>query len=169
MDPNLRAVVNLFDHNMNRRKAKRKRQRGARRPPSPPPQRRRPPHRRVKVTALGNATVLHGSIGPATPTWSKLYVPLIFCALGDVPDDLRAALKLPGSQYVSCALEVGRRRTRGIPAQVFVGLVQLEDRDVRGERDEFVHRQAYFSADDVDPVRAVAADDAVEGVVVIGD
>ena len=42
---------------------------------------------RVPVPALGaDAWVLRGALGAEVRSWSKIYVPLIFCALGDVPE-----------------------------------------------------------------------------------
>ena len=58
----------------------------------------------LNTPALGaDAWVLRGALGAEVRSWSKIYVPLIFCALGDVPECAAVACRadLYSSQYVS--------------------------------------------------------------------
>ena len=50
-------------------------------PPAAPPAR----VERVDVASMPGATVLRGALGSEVRSWSKIFVPLIYCALGDVP------------------------------------------------------------------------------------
>jgi hypothetical protein len=66
---------------------------------------------RVPVPALGeDAWVLRGALGAEVRSWSKIYVPLIFCALGDVPECAAVACRadLYSSQYVSSGDDIKR-------------------------------------------------------------
>lgn len=66
---------------------------------------------RVPVPALGaDAWVLRGSLGAEVRSWSKIYVPLIFCALGDVPEGARTACEADcfRTQYCSARDDVRR-------------------------------------------------------------
>ena len=66
---------------------------------------------RVPVPALGDdAWVLRGALGAEVRSWSKIYVPLIFCALGDVPECAAVACRadLYSSQYVSASDDIKR-------------------------------------------------------------
>lgn len=66
---------------------------------------------RVPVPALGaDAWVLRGSLGAEVRSWSKIYVPLIFCALGDVPEGARDACEADcfRTQYCSVRNDVRR-------------------------------------------------------------
>ena len=61
-------------------------------------------YERVAVDELGpGAYVLKNSVGRRVPQWSKIFVPLIFCALGRVPEHLKTELRrfLIGTGFVS--------------------------------------------------------------------
>ena len=67
-----------------------------------------PPQRKVRydkvaVDQLGpGAYVMKNSVGRRVPQWSKIFVPLIFCALGRVPQHLKTELQrfLIGTGFV---------------------------------------------------------------------
>ena len=95
-------------------------------------------YERVDVASMPGTTVLRGSIGSEVRLWSKIFVPLIYCALGDVPP--LAARRVEGllstrqraSTPVDLALAASWWAARLSPWPSWVAAVRtvaLQDRD----------------------------------------
>ena len=63
---------------------------------------------RVDVDIIPGAWVLRYAIGKEVKSWSKIYVPLIFSALGTVPSAAGATVHLSRAQAVSTDAQLGR-------------------------------------------------------------
>mmetsp|Transcript_3412 Transcript_3412/g.10428 ORF Transcript_3412/g.10428 Transcript_3412/m.10428 type:complete len:230 (+) Transcript_3412:49-738(+) len=61
---------------------------------------------RVAVPQLPGVWVVPRCLGSAARSWSKIYVPLVFCALGDVPADCVATMGLTPRQAVATPSQI---------------------------------------------------------------